>query len=194
MTSGGRLVIVSGPSGAGKTTVLRRVFERSTVPLASSVSATTRPARPGERNGTDYHFLSDEEFQRRREGGEFLETAEVFGRGVWYGTLRSEVEAGLSAGKWVLLEIDVQGAVEVMQQFPQAVSIFLHPSSMEELERRLRGRNTETEEAIARRLAQARYELSLSSRYCHQVVNDDVERASDEICSILSTKWEMDNG
>jgi len=181
----GKLVVVSGPSGAGKTTVLRGVFEHCRQPLVASVSATTRPQRPGEVDGIDYHFLTDEEFQRRRRRGDFLECFEVFGRGHWYGTLRREVRTGLQAGKWVVLEIDVQGALAVIESYPEAISIFVRPESLEELEGRLRGRGTETEEAIERRLARAKQELKLADRYRYQVVNDRVERAVGEICHIL---------
>ncbi len=181
----GRLVVVSGPSGAGKSTVLKRVLSQAPVPLRPSVSATTRPPRQGERDGVDYHFLAEGEFHARRARGEFLEAFEVFGGGHWYGTLLGEVSPSLGAGKWVLLEVDVQGARTVMERFPGAVSIFIHPGSMEELERRLRGRGTESESAIARRLAQAREELASAGFYRHQVVNDDVERAAAEICGIL---------
>src|SRR5262245_2612027 len=106
----GQLIVVSGPSGAGKTTVLHEVFARSKRPLVLSVSATTRPPRAGEKDGVDYHLLSPEELQNRRERGDFLESFEVFGRGHWYGTLFSEVTPRLAQGKWVVLEIDVQGA------------------------------------------------------------------------------------
>jgi len=106
----GRLVVISGPSGAGKTTLVERVFQKCPLPLVRSVSATTRPPRRGETNGVDYHFLSPEEFQARKNRGEFLECFEVFGRGYWYGTLSSEVATGLAAGKWVVLNIDVNGA------------------------------------------------------------------------------------
>lgn len=180
-----RVIIVSGPSGAGKTTVMRRVFQRSPVPLVASVSATTRPPRPGETDGVDYHFITKEELDLRRKRGEFLECFEVFGRGFWYGTLRSEVTSGLRAGKWVVLQIDVQGALSVMQRYGDAVSIFLRPSSMQELERRLRGRRTETEEAIQGRLEEARRELALADRYRYQVINDDVDQAAREICDVL---------
>ena len=114
----------------------------------ASVSATTRPPRPGETDGVDYHFLTPDEFDRRRRGGEFIECFQVFDNGYWYGTLRSEAMAGLRAGKWVVLNIDVQGGMAVMEQFPDAVTIFLRPGSMEELERRLRGRDTENESSI----------------------------------------------
>ena len=184
--SAGRLVVVSGPAGVGKTTVLRRLFQCAPVPLVASVSATTRPPRPGETDGVDYHFLSEEEFAELRRRGEFLEAFEVFGLGYWYGTLLREVTSGLGAGKWVLLEIDVQGALAVIQRYPDAITIFLCPANMDELERRLRGRKTETEERIQRRLEEARKEMALAHRYRHQVVNDEVDRAVQEICDILA--------
>ena len=186
----GRLVVVSGPSGAGKTSVMQRVFETCRVPLARSVSATTRQPRNGEKDGVDYHYLSDEVFAKRRRGGDFLECFEVFAQGHWYGTLRSEVTTGLTAGKWVVLEIDVQGALAVMQAYPDAISIFLRPSSRAEIERRLRGRGTETEEAIQRRLARADSELALADRYQHQVINDNMDQAVQDICRILTSEWE----
>ena len=181
----GKVVIVSGPSGAGKTTVRKLVLQRCQRPLAPSVSATTRPPRPGERDGIDYHFLNEEEFFRRVNHGEFLEYCEVFGRGYWYGTLIGEVTTGLQAGKWVVLEIDVQGALSALKHYPEALTIFLRPTSMEELERRLRCRGTETEEALQRRLAQARHEMEMADRYRYLVVNDEVDRAVSEICRIL---------
>lgn len=181
----GRLVVVSGPSGAGKSTVLKRLFQSAPVPLAASVSATTRPARPGEVDGVDYHFITEEEFSNRRQRGEFLECFQVFDRGYWYGTLLSEVTPSLKAGKWVILEIDVQGAISVMERYPEAVTIFLRPPSVEVLEERLRQRHTETEEAVQARLRQARDELALAHRYRYQVINDHVDRAVQEICDIL---------
>lgn len=181
---------MSGPSGAGKTSVMQRVFETCRVPLARSVSATTRQPRNGEKDGVDYHYLSDEEFTKRRRGGDFLECFEVFAQGHWYGTLRSEVTTGLTAGKWVVLEIDVQGALAVMQAYPDAVSIFLRPSSRAEIERRLRGRGTETEDAIQRRLARADSELALADHYQHQVINDNMDQAVQDICRILTSEWE----
>jgi guanylate kinase len=181
----GKLVVISGPSGVGKSTVVRRVLERLGPSIRLSVSATTRPPRPGEHEGVDYYFLTDAEFQRRRAAGDFLECIEVFGRGHWYGTLWSEVRSSLSQGKWVILEIDVDGAGEVLRQFPEAVTIFIRPESMEELERRLRSRQTESEEAVQRRLAVARHELQLSGQYEHEVVNVTVDAAVDEICDLL---------
>ena len=182
----GKLIVVSGPSGAGKTTVMHRVFQRCPLPLVPSISATTRPPRPGEVDGVDYHFLAPEQFEKLRAAGEFLECFEVFGRGHWYGTLRSEVVPRLEAGKWVVLEIDVQGALAVVEQFPEAVTIFIRPGSIEELQRRLRNRGTETEEALRRRLEQANTELRQADRYQFQVVNDDIDQAVGQICLILS--------
>ncbi len=190
----GKLVIVSGPSGAGKTTLMREVLRRCPLPLRPSVSATTRPPRPGERDGVDYHFLSPDEFETRRQRGEFLECFQVHQQGHWYGTPAWEVQAGLAEGKWVVLEIDVQGAMAVLEKFPDAVSIFIRPGSdayLEELERRLRGRG-EPEPSIAERLQTARRELALAGRYQYQVVNDRIPRAVEEICDILTRHWETD--
>ncbi len=183
-TSRGKLIVISGPSGAGKTTLLAKLLARCPQ-LKPSVSATTRPPRPGERDGVDYHFLTPEEFARRREAGEFLECCEVFGRGYWYGTLHSEVSPSLAAGKSVVLEIDVQGTMAVLTSHPDAITIFVRPGDPAELERRLRGRGTDSEEAIARRLEVARRELARSGEYRYQVVNDDVEVAVQEIFEIL---------
>jgi guanylate kinase len=181
----GKVVVISGPSGAGKTTLLKRLYERQPR-LVPSVSATTRPARPGEQDGVDYHFLTPEQFNQRRERGEFLEVCEVYGRGYWYGTLLAEVTTSLAAGKWVVLEIDVQGTMAVLKHYPDAITIFVRPESLQELERRLRGRGTETDAAIHRRLEVARRELDCAPRYQYQVVNDDVERAVQEISDLLT--------
>jgi len=183
----GKLVIISGPSGAGKSTVLKQVLAECSQPLQLSVSVTTRPPRPGETDGVDYHFLSKESFARRRENDELLEWKEVFGRGDYYGTLRNTVTAGLQAGKWVVLEIDVEGAMMVLKSHPDAITIFLHPGSDEELERRLRDRATETEESIQRRLEVARREMACLDKYKHEVINDTVDQAVKNICHILKS-------
>jgi guanylate kinase len=181
----GKVVIISGPSGAGKSTVLDRLLDECELPLVMSVSATTRAPRAGERDGVHYHFLSQDEFARRRQAGEFLECMEVFGRGDWYGTLASEVSSGLEAGKWVILEIDVDGALAVLETYPDAITIFLHPGSMQELERRLRSRGTESEQSLRRRLEVAQREMTFLDRYRHEVVNDNVAAAVKRICDIL---------
>jgi guanylate kinase len=180
----GRIVVISGPSGAGKTTLVKRLFQRCDR-LVASVSATTRPPRPGEQDGVDYHFLTPEEFVRRQRADEFIECFEVFGRGYWYGTLWNEVTPSLAAGKWVVLEIDVQGTLAVRQRYPDAITIFVRPGAIEELERRLTKRGTESTEAIERRLAVARHELACADRYQYQVFNDDIEQAVEQICNIL---------
>jgi guanylate kinase len=186
----GRLVVVSGPSGAGKTSVMRRVYQQCRVPLVRSVSATTRPPREDERNGVDYYFLSRREFKSRQKKGDFLESFEVFDHGYWYGTLWSQITSGLADGNWVVLEIDVHGARAVAARFTNTITIFLRPSTREELERRLRSRATETEEAIQRRLGEADAELACAGWYRYRVINDNMDQAVQEICDILASEWE----
>jgi len=182
-----RLIILSGPSGAGKSTVVRRLLRECPLPLRLSVSATTRSPRPGEQDGREYHFLSAEQFHQLRRENAFLECKEIFSRSHWYGTLRSEVQSGLDAGQWMILEIDVQGAIEVMED-PQldSISVFIHPGGREELERRLRRRGTESEQAIARRLETAAEEMRYLHRYDYEIVNGSVDLAVAQICQILT--------
>ncbi len=184
---GGRIIVVSGPSGVGKGTLLREVFKISDLPLVLSVSATTRSPRPGETDGVEYHFLDPDEFRRKRENGEFLECFEVFHGGTWYGTLREEVESKRDAGKWVVLEIDVQGGLAVRERFPEAVLIFIRPKDRDVLRERLAKRGTESQEAVERRLNQAIEELDLADRYPYQVVNDDLTVATGELHGILKS-------
>ena len=179
--------MVSGPSGVGKGTLLREVFQISGLPLVLSVSATTRPPRPGETNGVEYFFLTPEEFHRKRQNNEFLECFEVYHSGHWYGTLRREVELKHDAGKWVVLEIDVQGGMAVQQCFPDAVMIFIRPKNREVLMDRLAKRGTESSESSEIRLKQAIEELDLGSRYTHQVINDDLGVATRELCNVLES-------
>ena len=185
MDTGARLLIVSGPSGVGKGTLLRRVLAESGLPLVFSVSATTRRARPDEVDGREYHFLSPAEFESKRLAGEFLECAEVFGTGTWYGTLRKTVEDELAANRWVVLEIDVQGAKQIKEQFPEALSFFIEPKNLDVLRERLRGRGTETEEAMQRRLATALEELQHANEFEYRIVNDDLDTAVREFNVIL---------
>ena len=187
-TPPGQLVILSGPSGVGKSTIVRELIPRFGGKLRLSVSATTRPPRPGEIEGRDYYFLTNEEFSRRREAGEFLEYVEVFGRGHWYGTLLSEVQTSLDAGQWVILEVDIAGAEAALRHFPDAITIFITPDSDAELERRLRLRGTESEAAIQRRLEVARGEMIHANNYAHRVVNYKVDEAVAEISEILQQR------
>jgi len=188
----GRVVVVSGPSGAGKTTLVDRLFQICPLPLVRSISATTRLPRGEEVDGVDYHFVGPERFQALRDADEFLECFEVFDQGYWYGTLWSEVRAGVEAGKWVVLNIDVHGAAVVMQRFASAITIFVSPNSLEELRRRLELRGTDTPEEIEKRLQRAEYEMSRAHQYRHQVVNDDLDRAVKEVCTLLTEEKEKE--
>jgi len=183
----GKLLVISGPSGVGKTTLLRRLLA-AFPELVPSVSATTRPPRAGEQEGVDYHYLTLEEFERRRAAGEFLECCRVYGRQHWYGTLVSEVAPRLAAGRWVVLEIDVEGTLSVLEKYPDAITVFVEPSHPDQLLERLRGRGTESAEAMARRLEVARRELLEAHRYRHRVVNEDVAAALERIRQILAAE------
>ena len=179
----GVLFVFSGPSGVGKGTLNAKLFEEFGHQMAFSVSATTRAAREGEIDGKHYFFISKQEFDRRIENNDFLEHAEFAGN--CYGTPKSYGTSLLDAGKNVLLEIEVQGAMQVMERMPEGVSIFVLPPSFEELERRLRGRGTETEDKIIKRLETAKGELAYADKYKHQLVNGgDLEAAYQELRAI----------
>ena len=178
----GHLFVFSGPAGAGKGTVLKEVFRR--LPdIAYSVSCTTREPRPGEVDGVSYCFMDEAEFARMADEGMFLEWANVHGHR--YGTRKDVVDAALAEGRDIVLEIDVQGAAHVKEKMPEAVMTFIEPPSFEELEKRLRGRGTETETDIERRLADARIEMSQADKYDHLIVNDTVDRAAEEFIKIV---------
>ena len=185
MQKKGKLFVFSGPSGVGKGTLKAKLFEEFDGQLAFSVSATTRGPREGEKDGVDYFFLTREDFLARRGRGEFLESFEVYPGGALYGTLAEPVMRQLKAGKWVVLEIDVKGARQVRRSFPDAVSIFVQPPSFEVLEERLRGRGTESEESLAKRLAQAKSELASADEYKYRVVNDRLDDAVADLTAIL---------
>ena len=178
-----RLFVVTGPSGAGKGTLIRKLVA-ARPDLAVAVSATTRSRRPGEEDGRDYHFLSDEEFERRVEAGEFLEHVDYVS-GHRYGTLRAEVDGILAAGKSVVLELETHGAKEVQASLPDAVTIFIEAPSFAELERRLRDRATESAGEIGERLELARRQAEEAGDFDHVVTNDDVGRAVEELGAIV---------
>jgi guanylate kinase len=173
-----KVFVITGPSGVGKGTLIRTLRER--VPeLELAVSATTRSPRPGERDGVEYHFLSDAEFERRAAAGEFVEHANYSGRR--YGTLRSELERRLAGGHPVVLEIEVQGARQVRESMPEAVQIFIAPPSGEALRTRLVGRGTDDAQQVAARLGTARGELQAQDEFTHVIVNDRLEDAADAL-------------
>jgi guanylate kinase len=179
----GRLFVVSGPSGAGKGTVVQQVLVRRP-DVVLSVSVTTRPARPGERDGIDYRFISVPEFLGMRDRGEFLEWAEVYGN--YYGTPRAPVDIALSTGRDVLCELDIQGALSIKKAVPKAVLVFIEPPSLDDLLLRLRGRGTEDPESISKRVMAAYDEVKNKGLYDHLVVNDDVGEAAEELTRILT--------
>lgn len=182
MSSPGRLFVVAGPSGAGKTTVIKRALDSVDVHL--SVSATTRRPRPGERDGVDYIFITEPEFARLVEQGAFLEWEEVYGNS--YGTLRSQVEAALERGEDVLLEIDVKGALTVKGNAPDAHLVFIMPPSEEALKERLEGRETDDPGEINARLEVAPLELEVGkSKFDCVIVNDDIDAAVEELVKVL---------
>ncbi len=178
----GFLLIVSGPAGVGKGTVCNALLDRDD-DVVFSVSSTTRKPRVGELDGVNYNFIDKEDFEEKIEKGEFLEYA--FVHTDYYGTSKSFVEDGIAKGKIVLLEIDVQGAIQVKDKHPEAVTIFILPPSMEELERRIVDRNTETKEQIERRMKNAYKEINLLDKYDYFVVNDDLDQAIEDINSII---------
>lgn len=185
--SQGNLFVISGPSGAGKGTLISLLTQR--VPDAwVSVSATTRAPRPGEEDGIDYHFLSEGEFEQIMNEGGFLEHALVHGK--HYGTIKRYVDEHIARGDAVILEVDVQGARQVKKIMPDAHYIFIEPPSLEELERRLRGRNTETEEQINKRLRTASLELSAKMEYDVQLVNEDIETAYGQLEAYIKSCME----
>lgn len=181
----GRLFIVSGPSGVGKSTVLRALLEQREN-ARFSVSATTRPVREGETDGVDYHFVSEETFRAWIERDEFLEYAEYVGH--FYGTPKKFVEAALNAGQDIVLDIEIQGAAQVEKRSPEAVSIFIGPPSWEELERRLTARGTDSPEDIQKRLTRAKVEIQNAYAYDYFVVNDTPEEAVRELDAIMTAE------
>jgi len=175
--------VITGPSGVGKGTLIRGLRERLPQ-LELSVSTTTRPPRPGERDGVDYHFLSNERFDELLAAGQFVEYADYAGRR--YGTLRSELDGRIGRGVPVVLEIEVQGARQVRSAMPEAVQVFIAPPSLATLRERLLGRGTDEQEEVQRRLRVAEAELAAQPEFGHVVVNDELVRATDELYAIVA--------
>ena len=184
MASGrGKLVVISAPSGAGKTSIARAILDANPL-LEFSVSATTRPRRSGETEGKDYFFLTREEFTRRTAQGEFVEWEELYGH--LYGTLRSEIDRALVHGRHLLFDVDVNGGLSIKKQYPEALLIFVCPPDQETLRRRLENRGTEDRQTIDRRMARVPMEMEKGKLFDHQVVNDDLERAVNEVLKIVN--------
>lgn len=175
-----KLIIVSAPSGAGKTTIVRHLLSCN-LGLAFSVSATTRAIRPGEVDGKDYFFISEEEFRNRIEKGDLLEWEEVY-KGTFYGTLRSEVERNMMNGFHVIVDIDVVGGLNIKKEFGEkAFSVFVSPPSVSDLEIRLNNRKTDSEDTIRKRMEKARWEMEFACKFDFLLLNDDLERAKSEV-------------
>jgi guanylate kinase len=179
----GRLVVISAPSGAGKSTVARAILEAHPT-LGFSVSATTRQVRNGEQEGRDYFFLTKEEFRRRIEAGDFVEWEEIYGN--YYGTLRQEVDRALEEGRHILFDIDVKGGLSIRSRYPESLLIFIRPPSLQVLHERLRNRKTEDDAAVSLRMERVPLEMQLGVGFDYQVVNDELPRAIAEVNAVVS--------
>ena len=180
--SSGRIVVVAAPSGSGKTSIAKEILRRYPS-LRFSVSATTRPKRPAETDGKDYFFLERAEFEKRIEAGAFVEWETIYGN--LYGTLRSEVDAALAQGMHLMFDVDVKGALSIKRAYPEACLIFIRPPSVEVLEQRLRARLTEDAETLRQRMARVPMELEQAALFDHVVVNDVLDKATDEVDAIV---------
>jgi guanylate kinase len=178
----GRLFIISAPSGTGKTTLCSAVLKRFS-DMLYSVSYTTRKARNGERNGIDYHFIKKKDFKDKIKSGEWAEWAEVHGN--YYGTSLESIDKGLDSGRDIILDIDVQGTIRLLERYPESVTIFIMPPSIEELKRRLELRNTDSGEIIATRLENAKMEMAKKDLYLHVIINDQVHDAIEQLIAII---------
>lgn len=185
MTEKGKLIVVSGPSGAGKSTVIARVM-KDDPDIAFSVSATTRAPRKGEVPGRDYHFVDRDFFEKMIENAELLEHAQYVGD--YYGTPKLPAFENIEAGKSVIFDVEVQGAAQIKLKCPEAVLIFIIPSDFSQIEKRLRGRNTDSEEKIARRIETARREYAMAEIYDYIVINDEPEAAANEMKAIITAE------
>ena len=181
-----KIIIITAPSGAGKTSITRHLLNTLPNKLAFSISAATRKARGNEKNGVDYHFMSEEEFTNKIQHDEFVEWEMVY-EGKYYGTLKSELARIWNEGKVPVLDIDVKGAIHVQQQYPETtLSLFIEPPGVDELKRRLQSRGTESEESLNARVNKASYELSFKDHFNHIIVNDHLEKAKQQAQDIVS--------
>lgn len=187
----GKLFILSGPSGVGKGTVREKILSDSNINLTYSISMTTRSPRENEKEGIHYYFVDKDYFEKAILNDEFLEHAKFVGN--YYGTPKKKVDELLDSGINVLLEIEVQGAKQVMEKCPEAITIFMVPPSFEELEKRIRGRRSEPEEIVQQRLSKARKEMELKNNYKYVVVNDTVDNAGSAIIDIILENTKQDN-
>jgi guanylate kinase len=178
----GKLIVLSAPSGAGKTTIAREILRRNPA-LVFSVSATTRPRRAAEQDGRDYYFLSREEFRSRIDEGEFVEWEEVYGN--YYGTLKAQIDRVLQRGDSVLFDVDVKGGLSIKRRYPVALIVFIRPPSVEILLERLHNRKTEDEQTISRRMERVPMEMELGALFDHQVVNDDLSEAMHRVDQLV---------
>lgn len=183
----GKIIVLSAPSGSGKSTIIKEIIGDEALRLGFSISCTSRAPRGQEQHGREYYFLTEQEFLSRIERGEFVEWEEVYA-GTHYGTLVSEVERVTGSGRNLIMDIDVKGGVNVKKRFgPRVLSIFIMPPSLEVLEQRLRGRGTDDEATVTRRLQKAEYEISFAPQYDLTVVNDDLAQAVEEVRSAIAT-------
>lgn len=187
MTKSGKIIIFSAPSGSGKSTIIGRLMSHKELNMAFSISCTSRQPRGNERDGVEYFFVSPDEFRRRIAAGDFLEYEEVYADR-YYGTLKSQVESQLAAGENVVLDVDVKGGCNIKSYYgDRALSLFIQPPSIGELRRRLEGRGTDAPEVIEQRLSRASFELTFADRFDRIVVNDDLDRATEEALMAVKT-------
>ena len=181
-----KLIVLSGPSGAGKSTIVKHLLENNDLNLTYSISVTSRSKRPGEVDGKDYYFMSIDEFKERIDENRFLEWEEVYPN-QYYGTLKSDIDLLLSQGKNVIFDIDVMGAINIKRHYKDiTLSIFIKPPSVEELEKRLKERNTETEANLKKRVRKANMELHYARKFHHVITNEDLEAAKQEAVNLVT--------